>query len=363
MGVPHKTFEIFASLNEKKSENQIFCSCQEASEFKMGRRKQPDRQVKKKREIEMPEDLDITKRKRKLEKPRTEAKFKMAPRKQPDRQVKKKRKLEMPENLYLTKRKRKLELEEPRNFDIIGTLVCNYGMTGENLVRKIFSYMDVSSLQGGYLVSKTWNFFLINDRKLWMDILRQTHPYFEFLSRQLLSDEDYAADAKTKIWKEYFDFIEENDKICCLKIIQLFKRIQMIQVVFQDVIKNCPVYEFFQKEFIGEKLAGEIQLQIDYTTIYTFVEKEKHPKWGNNFKLDVARLLEQIADLHLNVRREEIRSRKENNNVLQFDQEHQNLYQEWLELSRKDLKVGKELLLRTALATLFGVCRCRCTFH
>ena len=91
-----------------------------------------------------------------------------------------------------------------------------------------------------------------------MDILRQTYAYFEFLSRQLLSDEDYCSDAKTKIWKEYFDFIEENDKICCLKIIQLFKRIQMIQVVFQDVIKNCPVYEFFQMEFIGEKLAGEI---------------------------------------------------------------------------------------------------------
>merc|ERR1712166_70171 len=116
-------------------------------------------------------------------------------------------------------------------------------------------------------------------------------------------------------------------------------------------------------EFIGEKLAGEIQLQID-SVVYTFVENKasKHPKWGNHFKLDVARLLDQIADLHLNVRREEIRSRKENNNVLQFDQEHQNLYQKWLELSRKDLKVGKELLLRTALATLFGVCRCRCTF-
>ena len=54
--------------------------------------------------------------------------------------------MEMPENLEIAKRKR--ELEEPRNFDIIGTLLCNYGMTGDNLVRDIFSYMDVSSLQG-----------------------------------------------------------------------------------------------------------------------------------------------------------------------------------------------------------------------
>ena len=107
----------------------------------MALRKQPDRQVKKKHMIEMAEKLDITERKRKLEEPRVEIKFKMAPRKQPDRQVKKKCKLEMPENLDMIEEKRKLELEEPSNFDIIGTLVSNYGMTGENLVRNIFSYM------------------------------------------------------------------------------------------------------------------------------------------------------------------------------------------------------------------------------
>ena len=82
----------------------------------MGRRKQPDRQVKKKLEIEMPEDLNITKRKRKLEEARVEAKFKMAtlaPRKQPDRQAKKKRKIEIPDDLDVKKRKLKLEVEEP----------------------------------------------------------------------------------------------------------------------------------------------------------------------------------------------------------------------------------------------------------
>ena len=62
----------------------------------------------------------------------------MAFRKQPDRRVKKKRKVEMSENLNITQRKH----------DIVGDLLCNYGMTGENLVRDIFSYMDVSSIQG-----------------------------------------------------------------------------------------------------------------------------------------------------------------------------------------------------------------------
>ena len=47
------------------------------------------------------------------------------------RQVKKKRK--MPENLVITKRKRKL--------DIVGYLLSNYEMTGENLFRDIFSYL------------------------------------------------------------------------------------------------------------------------------------------------------------------------------------------------------------------------------
>ena len=55
--------------------------------------------MKKKVEIEMPENLDITKKNRKLEEPGVEVKFKMAtlaPRKQPDRQVKKRGKIEIP---------------------------------------------------------------------------------------------------------------------------------------------------------------------------------------------------------------------------------------------------------------------------
>ena len=301
----------------------------------MALRKQPDRQVKKKHIIEMAEKLDITERKRKLEEPRVEIKFKMAPRKQPDRQVKKKHKLEMPENLDMTEEKRKLELEEPSNFDIIGTLVNNYGMTGENLVHKIFSYVDVSSLQGGHMVSKTWNLFLVNDKKLWMDILRQTRPYFEFLSKQILSEEDFAIDAENEIWKIYFDFVEKNEKFCCHKILQGFKRFQMIHVVLQDVIQDCPVYEVFQKKFIGEKLAEEIQI---YSGIYYVqiqidrAEKEKQtntklPEYGNHFELlNSAGWLETITTFKKC--RDELRFQKEkNNDLVQFDEEIKNLYQ------------------------------------
>ena len=70
----------------------------------------------------------------------------MALLKQPDRRVKKERKLEMQENLDITQRKQKLD--ESRNFDIVGNLLCYDGMTGENLVREIFSYTNISSIQG-----------------------------------------------------------------------------------------------------------------------------------------------------------------------------------------------------------------------
>ena len=51
---------------------------------------------------------------------------------------------------YFGMKKRKM----PENLDIVGNLLSNYGMTGENLVRDIFSYMDVSSIQGKYLLTK-----------------------------------------------------------------------------------------------------------------------------------------------------------------------------------------------------------------
>ena len=48
---------------------------------------------------------------------------------------------------YFGMKKRKI----PENLDIVGNLLSNCGMTGENLVRDIFSYMDVSSIQGKFV--------------------------------------------------------------------------------------------------------------------------------------------------------------------------------------------------------------------
>ena len=76
-------------------------------------------------------------------------------------------------------------MEVSESFDIVGNLLCNYGMTGEDLAHEIFSYLDFSSIQDSRLVSNPWNLFLSNDRKLWMEILRQTQPYIQFLTNQL----------------------------------------------------------------------------------------------------------------------------------------------------------------------------------
>ena len=261
--------------------------------------------------------------------------------------------MKMPENLEVAKRKR--ELEEPRNFDIIGNLFCDYGMTGANLVRDIFSYMDVSSLQGGHLVCKTWNHFLNNDRKLWMDILRQTEPYFEFLS--LLSNEEFADDAKRKFSKEYFDFLEKNEDFCSQNIIKSFKRIQMIHISLQDVIQDCPVYKVFQKEFIGEKLAKEIELQIDRAV----KEKQPEPQMRLDFESSFAWLLEAIASLKVRRDKENYLKEKNKDLSLQFNQDiiyqgAKNISDRMLENIKKELKVREEQLLLGIKITLHESC-------
>ena len=90
-------------------------------------------------------------------------------RKQPDRKVKRKRK----------------NTEEPMEFDMIGILLSNYGMTGENLVREVFSNMNFWSLQQLKLVCKSWNTFISKDRILMLNIVRQTEPKLKNLFSQL----------------------------------------------------------------------------------------------------------------------------------------------------------------------------------
>ena len=215
------------------------------------------------------------------------------------------------------------------------------------------------------MVCKTWNLFLINDRKLWMDILRQTQPFFEFVSKQLLKDQDITDEAKSKIsigyWsEECFDFIQEKEDFCCQKSIKAFKRIQMIHIALQDVIQDCPAYEVFQKKFIGEKLFGEIQLQIDGTEnkeqdcpkmFFQRCVNLGYPEFESSFSW----FLQRITDLK--VCRDKIEQRKSiNHQLLQLDQNFKNINDQILELREKEFKVRKHQLLLGIKTTLIASC-------
>ena len=176
-------------------------------------------------------------------------------------------------------------MEESASFDIVGNLLCNYGMTGEDLAHEIFSYLDFSSIQDSRLVSKPWNLFLSNDRKLWMKILRQTQPYIQFLTNQLSSVKQSShpldrsvscpnfGNEMKKNWEEFFECIEirsKNDEFSCQQMIQVFKKIQLVYSAVQGVVHDCPDYKVFQEEFIGRKQAEETQSEIDRAHLRRF---------------------------------------------------------------------------------------------
>ena len=104
----------------------------------------------------------------------------------------------------------------------------------------------------------------------------------------------------------------------------------MIHIVLQELNQDCPVYEVFQREFIGEKLAGEIQLQID-----SGEKGKENPKCSHHFESNFSGWLKTFTALK--TCRDEMRYQKENNNdLVQFDEKIKKLFQEVnLEINEK----------------------------
>ena len=193
---------------------------------------------------------------------------------------------------------------------------------------------------------------LINDRRLWMDILRQTQPYFKFLGNQLLK-ENISDDADRNFSKIYFDFVEKNEDDCCQNIIKIFKRIQMIHTVLQDVFQDCPVYHVFQKEFIGEKLAGEIQLQIDEALRAEKKKLQDKLLMRYDFESSFACLLEKIANLKVCHDQTRVQIETNKDMLLEFNQNARNIYEQLLltieaEINAREQQVllGIKIILR-----------------
>ena len=202
------------------------------------------------------------------------------------------------------------------------------------------------------MVCKTWNLFLVNDRKLWMGILRQTRPYFELISQQLdkgVEIDIKSFDAERVFLASYCDFVEKNEDFCSQNIIKILQRFQMIHIVLQDVIQDSPDYKVFQKKFLGEKLAGEVQLQVDKA------EKEKYqdPKLIADlidFKKSFAWMFNEVTSVIKC--REQIEFEKERKTYYE-----KNVYEQLLEKIKEKLEVCIRLLLIGIQLTVRTSCK------
>ena len=160
---------------------------------------------------------------------------------------------------------------EPIKFDLIGELLSNYGeMTGGNIVRQIYSYMDFSTLQQSRLVSQSWNLFLINDKKICLQLLEKHLTNLIYFTNQLTENEE----ENSSFWKEFLSRIEKTDNDGSLKeIIQAFKKVQGIfEIVmnfknsnkkrFANLDMSNYLPQYFNDDFVGEKVKKEIRLKI-----------------------------------------------------------------------------------------------------
>ena len=189
----------------------------------------------------------------------------MSERKQPDR-ILKKRTREM------------MAKSKPRKKDIIGELLSNYGeMTGGNITREIFSYLDFSTLQQGRLVAKSWNHFLSNDKKIWLQALEKQLPNLIYFTNRLAENDE----ENSTFWKEVWSRIDKDDNISPKELIDSFKRVQNIFEVVKICAKSKLVgyknfhtvdYLPFHDDFVGEKVKKEIRREIkrNENLLYSF---------------------------------------------------------------------------------------------
>ena len=171
---------------------------------------------------------------------------------------------------------------EPEKFDIIGELLENYGeMTGGNISREILSNLDFSTLQQGRLVSKSWNGFLSNDKKIWQDVLKKQLPNLIHFTNKFAQNEE----ENSTFWKEVWSSIEKDDNKGPKELIDTFKRVQHIF----ETVKICAESELvsfnnfntvdylpFHDDFVGEEVKKEIRREImknenQYPTILNFI--------------------------------------------------------------------------------------------
>jgi len=127
------------------------------------------------------------------------------------------------------------KVKKTRKFDIVGELLTHYGeITGENVTRQIFSYLDFSSFQQGRLVCKIWNRFLMTDQLLSLYMVMRTEPYLEKMLIKVSDEKTWIStyskeisDKIKKFVKKYFEYVKNHqNNLKYQQMFQLFKKIQ-----------------------------------------------------------------------------------------------------------------------------------------
>ena len=127
--------------------------------------------------------------------------------------------------------------------------------------------MDFSTLQQGRLVAKSWNHFLSNDKKIWLQALEKQLPNLIYFTNRLAENDE----ENSTFWKEVWSRIEKDDNISPKEVIDTFNRVQHIF----EVVKICAESNFvafknfhtidylpFHDDFVGEKVKKEIRREI-----------------------------------------------------------------------------------------------------
>ena len=141
-------------------------------------------------------------------------------------------------------------------------------MTGGNITREIFSYLDFSTLQQGRLVAKSWNHFLANDKKIWLQALEKHLPNLIYFTNRLTENEE----ENSTFWKEVWNSIEKEDNKGPKELFDTFKRVQhifeMVKICAKSKLvsyKNFHTVDHlpFHDDFVGEKLKKVIHREIE----------------------------------------------------------------------------------------------------
>ena len=153
---------------------------------------------------------------------------------------------------------------DSKNFDIVGTLMTEMGLTGENLTRQIFSYLDMTSLVCVRKVSNIWQRFMIREKSIWTLIwmveLRKFEPHLDFIKNSLLRNKKlkrsfsfafYCLRTQELTW----DNLEKSSNIGLLESVYL--EIQCL-VAFHHTLYMTPFEHYMADCYIGKAMKKQV---------------------------------------------------------------------------------------------------------